>query len=164
MFHNAYNPYGFNPNAYAQTTQNRLNQLEMQNNMQNYPANIPNPQPIQQMNNSVGFLKGRAVTSIDEAKASMIDLDGSLYIFTDIANKRIYTKQINNNGVAELKIYELSENEMPAPQMIPLNNEMEELKTRIAFLEQQMHNFKSNEKEVIISEHESNKSNKKYFK
>lgn len=25
----------------------------------------------------------------------MIDLDGSLFVFTDIANNKIYTKQIN---------------------------------------------------------------------
>ena len=49
-------------------------------------------------------LKGRLVSSIDEARAAQIDFDGSLFIFPDIANKKIYTKQINLNGVAELNV------------------------------------------------------------
>ena len=40
-------------------------------------------------------LKGRTVSSIDEARASTIDFDGSVFYFPDLANKRIYTKQIN---------------------------------------------------------------------
>lgn len=38
-------------------------------------------------------LKGRPVSSIDEARASTIDFDGSVFYFPDLANKRIYTKQ-----------------------------------------------------------------------
>ena len=55
------------------------------------------------------FLKGRPVSSLEEARASMIDLDGSLFVFTDIANNKIYTKQIMLDGTAELKTYELVE-------------------------------------------------------
>lgn len=55
------------------------------------------------------ILKGRPVSSYDEAKASMIDLDGSLFVFTDIANNCIYTKQILLDGSAELKTYVLQE-------------------------------------------------------
>lgn len=55
------------------------------------------------------MVKCRAVTSIDEAKAAMIDLDGSMTIFTDLGNKRIYTKQINLDGTATLNTYELIE-------------------------------------------------------
>lgn len=52
-------------------------------------------------------LKGRPVSSIDEARAMQIDFDGSLFIFPDIANKRIYTKQIGIDGTAILNMYEL---------------------------------------------------------
>lgn len=52
-------------------------------------------------------LKGRPVSSIDEARAMQIDFDGSLFIFPDIANKRIYTKQIGMDGTAILNMYEL---------------------------------------------------------
>ena len=53
------------------------------------------------------YLKGRPVVSIDEARASQIDLDGSLYVFPDLGNKKIYTKQINLDGTAAFNIFEL---------------------------------------------------------
>lgn len=87
-----------------QLTQNRMEQLQGQyNNM--YNQNVMQGQ--QQQN--VQMLKGRPVSSYDEAKAAMIDLDGSMFVFTDIANKRIYTKQIMLDGSAELKVYTLQE-------------------------------------------------------
>ena len=68
-------------------------------------------QPQSQMFSAQNFVKCRAVTSIDEAKASMIDLDGSVHVFTDLANKKIYTKQINLDGTASLNVYVLEEDE-----------------------------------------------------
>ena len=58
---------------------------------------------------AVQMLKGRPVSSIEEVRAAQIDFDGSLFVFPDIANKKIYTKQINLDGTASLKIYELNE-------------------------------------------------------
>ena len=54
-------------------------------------------------------LKGRWVTSLEEARATSIDFDGSVFYFPDLANKRIYTKQINIDGTASLYVYELRE-------------------------------------------------------
>ena len=54
-------------------------------------------------------LKGRLVSSVDEVRATPIDFDGSIFYFPDIANKRIYTKQINIDGTATLYMYELRE-------------------------------------------------------
>ena len=54
-------------------------------------------------------LKGHPVSSLEEAKASSIDFDGTIFYFPDIANKRIYTKQINMDGSAALNMYELTE-------------------------------------------------------
>lgn len=54
-------------------------------------------------------LKGRPVSSLDEARASTIDFDGTVFYFPDLANKRIYTKQINLDGTASLLMYELKE-------------------------------------------------------
>lgn len=76
-----YNPMGgqqmYNPMT---PYQNRLSQYEqqypqynMQNQMQGY-QNMPQNAPNQQ-----SFIKGRAVTSFDEAKASMIDDDRKEY-------------------------------------------------------------------------------------
>lgn len=52
-------------------------------------------------------LKGRQVASIEEARATSIDFDGSIFYFPDLANKRIYTKQIMPDGTAQLNLYEL---------------------------------------------------------
>jgi hypothetical protein len=46
---------------------------------------------------------------VDEVRATPIDFDGSIFYFPDIANKRIYTKQINIDGTATLYMYELRE-------------------------------------------------------
>ena len=67
-----------------------------------------------QIRQPVGGLKGRPVSSIDEARASSVDFDGSVFYFPDLANKCIYTKQINMDGTATLLMYELKE--IPVPQ------------------------------------------------
>lgn len=58
-------------------------------------------------------LKGRPVSSIEEVRAAQIDFDGSLFIFPDIANKCIYTKQISATGSAILNKYNLQEDMQP---------------------------------------------------
>ena len=68
--------------------------------MYNYYPTQPNRQP------SFG-LKGRPVSSLEEVRATSIDFDGSIFYFPDLANKRIYTKQINMDGTASLNMYEL---------------------------------------------------------
>ena len=52
-------------------------------------------------------LKGRPVSSLEEARGTAIDFDGSIFYFPDLANNRIYTKQINLDGTASLCMYEL---------------------------------------------------------
>lgn len=59
-------------------------------------------------------LKGRPVSSIDEVRAAQIDFDGSLFIFPDVANRCIYTKQISATGSAILNKYNLQEESQPA--------------------------------------------------
>lgn len=103
------NPYMQNPLFNNQ--QNRLQSLENQFYGQN--------QQMQQQNNLI--LKGRPVTSFDEAKASMIDLDGSIFIFPDFASGKIYTKQINMDGTASIKTYELNNNPQNALQQSNIN-------------------------------------------
>ena len=51
----------------------------------------------------------RPVSSIEEVRAASIDFDGSVFYFSDLANKRIYTKQINLDGTAQINMYELKE-------------------------------------------------------
>ena len=108
MYGNYNTGYGMNPYQ-QQIAQNRLNQMEQQyNNVGTYQPNSYQMQNSQQMG-TMQILKGRPVSSYDEAKASMIDLDGTLFVFTDIANHCIYTKQILLDGSAELKTYVLQE-------------------------------------------------------
>lgn len=62
------------------------------------------------------FLKCRPVASKEEASAYQIDLDGSLWVFTDVGNEKIYTKQVNNDGTASFKTYVLTKDEKPHDQ------------------------------------------------
>jgi len=52
--------------------------------------------------NNINILKGKPVASVEEARATSIDFDGSIFFFPDLANKRIYTKQINMDGTATM--------------------------------------------------------------
>ena len=92
----------------------------MYSNYNYYPQQIPNQQvPQQQPQYQIpGYLrqappqvtlKGRLVSPLEEARATSIDFDGSVFYFPDLANKRIYTKQINMDGTASLYVYELRE-------------------------------------------------------
>lgn len=94
MYNNQQTPPG-NYNYYQQAP----NQYD--NQYQRYTATTLGIQPM--------YLKGRPVVSLEEARAAQIDLDGSLHIFTDIGNKKIYTKQINLDGTATLNVYALQE-------------------------------------------------------
>ena len=84
----------------------------MSNNFNYYQQAPPQPQPNLNYN-YLRFqqqgLKGRPVSSIEEVKASPIDFDGSIFYFPDMANKCIYTKQINMDGTASINIYSLKE-------------------------------------------------------
>lgn len=71
----------------------------------NYPNYYPQIQP-QQQRSYLPNLKGRPVSSLDEVRATSVDFDGSLFFFPDIANKKIYTKQINVDGTATINMYE----------------------------------------------------------
>ena len=76
------------------------------------PTNQPppyQPRAYQQAPLQPISLKGRLVSSFEEARASSIDFDGSVFYFPDLANRRIYTKQINIDGTASLYVYELRE-------------------------------------------------------
>ena len=96
----------FNDNPYSSTygfggnQQNYLNAY-MQNQNQRMPNNYPpafaNQEPIS--------LKGKPVTSIEEARANSVDLDGTISYFPDISNKRIYTKQYKSDGSVDFKVY-----------------------------------------------------------
>lgn len=124
-------PIGYN-NPMAMTQQ-RLNMMEQQ-----YPQFQQNPP--QQMSSA---LKGRPVSSIEEARASMIDLDGSVHYFIDKANSCIYTKQINLDGTATLDVYTKQIEQIPQVSSLdtvePIKRE--EFNSAIQNLQQQISNI-----------------------
>jgi len=46
-------------------------------------------------------------------RASAVDFDGSIFYFPNLANDKIYTKQINLDGTSSIKVYELAQ--LPEP-------------------------------------------------
>lgn len=76
---------------------------------QNYPNYYQPQQPTPRIQ-----LRGRPVSSLDEVRGTTVDFDGSVSYFPDLANKRIYTKQINMDGTATLNVYELNNNVLNA--------------------------------------------------
>lgn len=97
-FNNQFNGYSGLNNNQGQYSPYPNNNLIMNNPYENYMNRNSNNQ----------FLKCRPVSSKEEARAFQIDLDGSLWVFTDLANGKIYTKQINNDGTATFKTYAYS--------------------------------------------------------
>ena len=103
-----------------------------------YPQQPMYPRPgiqyVDQTQPQMG-IKGRPVSSIEEARAISIDFDGSVFYFPDLANRRIYTKQINMDGTASLNVYELkNEPVVSSPQYVT----REEFETTLAQLKQAM--------------------------
>ena len=82
---------------------NRKKVSQMDPNYNYYP---PRQQQQQAQPQIPPFLKGRPVSSLEEVRAIPIDFDGSVFYFPDIANRRIYTKQINLDGTALINMYE----------------------------------------------------------
>ena len=57
-------------------------------------------------------------------RAIPVDFDGSIFFFPDLANGKIYTKQVNIDGTASLNVYEYKQIE---------NNNFSEFVTRDEF-------------------------------
>lgn len=106
--------YGYN-NYYQSPYQSQYGQ---QIQPQSYTQMPYQQQAVQQ------YIKGRPVSSAEEAKASMIDLDGSLFVFPDVKNKLIYTKQIMLDGTAEFHTYRLvPETKQNSQEQNTMNNQ-----------------------------------------
>ena len=72
-----------------------------------YGGYKPTPQYPQWTAPANSLPQVRPVSSIEEVRACPIDFDGSVFYFADVANKRIYTKQINIDGTVAINLYEL---------------------------------------------------------
>ncbi len=58
-------------------------------------------------------LKGRPVSSVEEAKAAQIDFDGSLFIFPNVAGNEIYTRKFGQDGLVAFNTYALVDSNTP---------------------------------------------------
>ena len=131
-----------------------------QQNYNYYPQQQPlntnqtfNSQYLRQAPPQTG-LKGKLVSSLDEVRATSIDFDGSIFYFPDLANRLIYTKQINMDGTATLNVYELKE--MPKEELvrnIPIDQFVtkEELETILNQLRQDLKPVSPQPKSEILN-------------
>lgn len=61
-----------------------------------YGSGYPAAQPMQPMAaQQNGVIRGRPVTSEEEARAIPVDFDGSVMVFPDAGHGMVYTKQLN---------------------------------------------------------------------
>ena len=129
---------------YQNLQQNQSNQFMQYPYMQQqqYQQRLAEAAAPQYTMPAQNYIKGRPVVSIEEARASQIDLDGSLFVFTDIGNKKIYTKQINLDGTATLNTYSLVENAEPVETYVTKS----EFNQAMEFIKQELKAQKSVEK------------------
>ena len=87
------------------------------------------PAYMMPQNTAPAFIKGRPVSSLEEARVAQVDLDGSVFIFPDLGNKRIYTKRINADGTATLHTYSLDAAPVEDEIKYATKTELDELKS-----------------------------------
>lgn len=133
---------------YYQYPYNQQYQRLAQMEQQQQPQMTPQYGMQSMVGQSQNLIKGRPVVSIEEARAAQIDLDGSLFVFTDIGNKKIYTKQINLDGTATLNTYSLVENVAPTESYVT----RAELENAIALVREEMAKKEEEERKVEVND------------
>lgn len=93
-----------------------------------FPQYPPIPQIPQ---NKQPQLKGRLVGSVQEVQTTQIELDGTPFIFPDLANDRIYVKCLENNGMVMTRTYKLVEGEDVQPQAFATKGDIEALRKEL---------------------------------
>ena len=84
----------------------------------------------------------RPVTSFEEARASAIEFDGKINIFTDFNTGYIYTKSINMaDGNANLHVYKLQPPISTTQQQYITNQDLETINNRMLNIEQGLNNL-----------------------
>lgn len=133
MYGNYYNPYGA-----TQQMQQRLASLQQQQQMYQQP--MPTIMPPAQPNayQPVQQIKGRPVTSIEEARAAQVDLDGSSTYFPAPAEGKVYEKLIGMDGLPVFRVYTLQESGGQKQPVYADNNVVIALQRRIEKIEEQI--------------------------
>lgn len=114
-------PNNFTPNPMIDFYQNQINRL--QNQQMNQYQNMNQYQP---------FIT-RQVTSVDEAKASIID-PTSTYLFIDSNAGKIYLKRMNNNGLSDFFTFKVEE----PVQEKKATNPLDEINQRLTNIENKL--------------------------
>lgn len=128
MYGNYYNnPYA----GAAPQQQQRLNYLQQQQQMYQPPMYQPPMQPIQSQ------LKGRIVTSIEEAKAAPVDLDGTITFFPCPAEGKVFEKSTDLNGAPVFRVYQIVNPQEQKP-IYAERNSVDKLTERVEKLEKQI--------------------------
>lgn len=156
-----YNPYTtpYLPNYNDMSKLDRLNYLQntnpqMMNNYQTYQSYNGMGQQNQPQ---IGF-DCKPVTSIDEAKATTIRLDGNPSYMVDTNAKSIYEKRLDmNTGAASFKTYKLLENSenIDSPQIdysnIASKEDFVNLDKKVSELSQKQDDILLNLKNLIMN-------------
>lgn len=137
-----YSPYA--PMPYNPITANEQRQQQILQQNPQLAAQFSQSQSPQQAM-PIATLKGRPVSGIEEAKAAQIDFDGSVHVFTDIANGKIYIKQMGMNGLSVFNTYALQPPELQQQTAVVRDNELSELRAKISELETRINNMGGSE-------------------
>lgn len=89
------------------------------------------------------YIKGRPVSSFEEARVAQVDLDGSTFIFPDLGNKKIYTKRINADGTATLQSFVLEIEPTVATPKYATIEEVDSLKNSLSEILTKLSNLTS---------------------
>lgn len=129
--------YGNPANPYQQ----RIDQL------QQYGQQFQQPQPVAPAPQQAGFIKGRPVTSEEEARGVPVDFDGSVMVFPDASHGMIYTKQLNmQDGSAIFRTYRQIDSPAQGAQPEPAKeyaekDEVDQLRQQVAYLQSTLENL-----------------------
>ena len=112
-------------------------------NMQQQYTQYQAPQMQQAAQPSYSGIKGKPVTGEEEAKNTIIDMDGSVFVFPDIQNGKVYTKQMNPETFASIfRVYKLDDatQSIPTPSQIDMTQfakqeEVENIKGTISSIQ-----------------------------
>lgn len=84
-----------------------------QQDYNSYPSQQQTPQPLSSrmpylppQQSGIVLRMAQPVSSFEEVKAMSINFDGSIFFFPDLASKRVYSKQILQDGTPNYKVYE----------------------------------------------------------
>lgn len=166
-----YNNYSYNYPEMGKI--DRLNYLQstnpqLANNYQNYNQSMNNMNQFNNIQPIVSF-DCKPVTSIDEAKASTVRLDGNPSYMVDVNAKSIYEKKLDmNTGAANFKVYKMvedSENSVLESQNQQINYEniaskedLAKIDEKVSALFQKQDDILLNLKNLIMTGDDTNES------